>query len=350
MNKSTSILDAWLYEDKELFTSDAQADEWLAAFDADRQLVVSKLGLYKRMFLRPPVFTKRFYHQIYPIQIANWKYQRQFDLFDNFCAINVDLDIRYQATLEYLQRNSELIETINAHIVAVYQAQVDDIVDRELEKLNEGSWVKKGLQTTEKAVSIAVCEMLTVQHVQAQCLCSIRAKFAEFPEVKPGKDHVYLSVLKKSFEAQEEKNLESLRQQQLLEQQAIAEKQRQLEYLQQLTELELRAQSLEAEKNRRLLQDKQDQMVQQLAIEKAIREEQLRHEAELKTLAFDFEMRENEKVQVKRRQSEIQQLTAQLAHENQIEQQKLIAKIQRQESLNALQESNPTLARIMKEQ
>ena len=46
--------------------------------------------------------------------------------------------------------------------------------------------MKQGLNLTEKAVSLAICEMLTVQHVQAQCLCAITAVFAEFPEVKPG--------------------------------------------------------------------------------------------------------------------------------------------------------------------
>ena len=61
-------------------------------------------------------------------------------------------------------------------------------------------------------------------------------------------------------------------------------------------------------------------------------------------------MRENEKVQVKRRQLEIQQLTAQLAHENQIEQQKLIARIQRDELLNALKETSPYLASKLTEQ
>lgn len=350
MSKPQSILDAWLYEDDDPFSANSAGDEWLAAFDADRQLVVSKMGPYRRMFLRPLEFTKRFYHQIYPIQIENWNYVRQIKLFDDFCVIELNLDIRFQATLEYLQRNSELVETINAHIMATYATQVDDIVDRELEKLSEGSWVKQGLVATEKAVSIAICEMLTVQHIQAQCLCSISATFADFPEVKPGKDHVYLSVLKKSFEAQEEKAQESLRQQQLLEQQTLADKARQLEYLGQLTELELRAQAMEAEKTRRLLQDKQDQLVQQLAIEKAIREEQIRHEAELKALAFDYEMRENEKVQVKRRQLEIQQLTAQLAHENQIEQQKLIARIQRDELVNALKESSPYLASKLTEE
>ena len=350
MIKPQSLLDAWLYEENDLLGNHSDSEEWLAAFDADRQLVVSKLGPYKRMFLRPPEFTKRFYHHIYPIQIGNWHYLRQVKLFDDFCAIELNLDIRFQATLEYLQRNSELVDTINSHIMATYATQVDDIVDRELEKLDAGTWVKEGLTAIEKALAIAICEMLTVQHIQAQCLCSIAANFAEFPEVRPGKDYVYLSVLKKSFEAQEEKSQETQRQQKLLEQQALAEKERQLEYLSQLTELELRAQALEAEKTRRLLRDKQDQLVQQLAIEKAIREEQIRHESDLKALAFDYEMRENEKVQVKRRQLEIQQLTAQLAHENQIEQQKLIARIQRDELLNALKETSPYLASKLTEQ
>lgn len=350
MSKPQTVLDSWLYEEANLFGEQAVTEDWLAAFDADRQLVVSKMGPYKRMFLRPLGFTKRFYHQIFPITIENWPYQRQLRLYDGFCDLDLNLDIRFQATLEYLQRHSELIDTINSHIISTYTTQVDDLVERELERLNEGSWVKQGLQSNEKAVSLAIGEMLAVQHIQAQCVCSIKATFADFPEVKPGKDHVYLNVLKKSFEAQEEKNQETLRQQKLLERQAIEEKERYLAHMQELTELELRAQAVEAEKNRRLLQERQDQLVQQLAIEKLIREAEIRHDAELKALAFDSDLRENERVQVKRRQNEIQQLTAQLAHETEIERQRHLAKVQRAELLTSLNESNPGLARFLNEE
>ena len=51
-----------------------------------------------------------------------------------------------------------------------------------------------------------------------------KARFQEFPEVKPGKDHVYLNVLKKAFELREEKNLENQRQQRLLEEHNLSER------------------------------------------------------------------------------------------------------------------------------
>ena len=331
MSKPQSILDSGLQEGCDsLFANPAQGDEWQALFDADRQLVISKIGPYQRQFLRPANFTKRFFHQIYPIRIENWSYQRDTALFDGFCHVTLSVDIRFQASLEYVQRNLERIETINNHIMATYAGQVDDIVDRELVRLHDGAWVKHGLYATEQKVATAISELLLLQHIQAQCLCSVKARFHEFPEVKPGKDNVYLQVLKKSFEGREEKNLENMRQQRLQEEQALREREQHLEYLRRLTELELQAQAIEAEKNRRLLEERQDQLVQQLAIEKNLYAEQIRHQAELKALELDSELREHEKTQAKRRMAEIQQLTAQLEHEAALEQQKVLAQLERE--------------------
>jgi hypothetical protein len=334
MNNPDQELEQWLQEGDDIFAAQSlETDNWIADFDADRQLVVSKLGPYKRLFLRPLKFSQRFYHQLFPLNIESWNYRRQIQLFDNFCQIDLVLDLRFQSSLAYAQRNDELLDRLNQHIKQTYNPAIDDIINRELQTLDDGSWVQNGLLVVEKRIALAVCEVLIIQHIQAQAVCKINARFAEFPAVQPGKNNVYLHVLKKSFETEEVNNQERYRQQRLLELQEVEEKQRQLEQIKQVAELALQAQAIEAEKNRRLLQEKQEQLVQQLEIEKNIHTEHLNHQAQLKAIEFDIELREKEQQQTKQRQIEIQQLKAQLAHEAEIEAEKIRAQIQRRQTL-----------------
>ncbi|MFM8340705.1 MAG: hypothetical protein ACKN9F_00625 [Methylomonas sp.] len=334
MNNPDQELEQWLQEGDDIFAVQSlENDNWIADFDADRQLVVSKLGPYKRLFLRPVKFIQRFYHQLFPLSIESWSYRKNIYLFDNFCQIDLVLELRFQPSLAYAQRNDDLLDCLNQHIKQTYNPAIDDIINRELQALDEGSWVQTGLQDIEKRIALAVCEVLIIQHIQAQAVCKIYAHFAEFPAVQLGKDNVYFHVLKKSFETQELNNQERNRQQRLLELQELEEKQRRLEQLKQVAELELQAQAIEAEKNRRLLQEKQEQLVQQLEIEKHIHTEQLNHQAQLKAIEFDIELREKEQQQTKQHQIEILQLKAQLAHDAEIEAEKIRAQIQRRQTL-----------------
>ncbi|MDD1620285.1 MAG: hypothetical protein LUQ11_02305 [Methylococcaceae bacterium] len=329
MNNPMTELENWLAGGDIVEEHYLGADSWIAGFDADRQAVVIKLGPFKRLFLRPEKFTKRFYHQLHPLTIEIWPYRRQIKLFDDFCTVDMVLDLRFQATLSYVQRNSELLPTINQHIKRTYADLLDDIVNRELQNLGDGSWVHTGLSLVEQSITRSICEQLAIQQIQSQAICNIKASFEEFPAVQPGRDNVYLNVLKKTFEINDQKNRELIRQQRMLEQQEFEEKQRRLEHLKQLIEIETQAQAIEAEKNRRLLEEKEDQLSRQLAIEKRIHAEQLRHEAQLKEMLLDSELRLQEQRQAKQRLAEIQQLNEQLAHQARIEDTKIMAELAR---------------------
>lgn len=332
MNKPGTELENWLGGGDVFEEQFPGAENWVAGFDADRQAVIIKLGPYKRLFLRPQKFTKRFYHQLYPLTIETWPYRRQIKLFDDFCTLDLVLELRFQATLSYVQRHSELLPTINQHIKQTYADLLDDVVNRELQNLGEGSWVQTGLSGVEKSIMNSLCEILAIQQIQSQAICNIAVSFEEFPAVQPGRENVYLHVLKKTFEINDKKARELGRQQRLLEQQALQEKQRQLEHLQELTELELQAQALEAEKVRRLLEEKEDQLALQLAIEKRIHAERIKHEAELKEMLFDIELRAQEQQQAKQRLAEIRLLSEQLAHQAAIEEKKRLAEPARPET------------------
>jgi hypothetical protein len=253
-------------------------------------------------------------------------------LFDDFCTVDIALDVRFQATLNYVQKNTEVLESINQHIQGLYAAVIEDKINQELNKLADGSWVRDGLSEHEKRVAITVCEVLTQQHIQAEAICQMSVSFIDFPEVQLGKDSVYLHVLKKTFELNEEKNQERQRQQRLNEQQVLSAKQQELEHLKQLAEMQRQIQLAEAEGQIQLLHDKEQQLALQLEAERRLHEVQINHEQQLKEMSLELELRIQQELDARRRLAETQQMTDRLAHQALLEDKQTLAEIQRRES------------------
>ena len=331
MNNPNSELDAWLAGEDIFDQSLTVPEDWVAGFDADRQLVVLKVGPFKRLFLRPGNFNKRFYHQLYPLKIETWPYRRQIKLFEDFCTLDITLDIRFQATLIYVQKNTEQLDSINLHIKQLYADVIEDKISQELSKLADGSWVQNGLSRHENRIAISICELLTQQHIQAEALCHIAVTFVDFPEVQLGKDSVYLHVLKKTFELNQQKHAELQRQQQLDHQQALQAKQQELEHLKQLAEMRRQIQLQDAETQIQLLQDKEQQLERQREVERRIHTEQINYEQQLKEINFDIEMRVQQQLEARQRLIETQQMTDKLAHQALLEDKQTVAEINRRE-------------------
>lgn len=329
MTDSNTELDAWLAGEDLFGNSEMRPDTWMASFDADRQLVEARLGPFKRLFLRPAKFSKRFYHQIYPLRIESWPYRRQLKLFDDFCTMDIALDLRFQATLEYARRNTEVLESINQHIKTLYAGVIEDKINQELSNLADGSWVQNGLAKHEKRIALSVCEVLTQQHIQAEAICRMSVTFVDFPEVQLGRDSVYLHVLKKTFEVNQQKHQEHLRQQRLAEQQALQEKQQELEHLKQMAEMQRLIQLQEAEAQIQRLLDKEQFLARQHEVEKRIHTEQILHEQSLKKISFEAELETQQQLDAKQRLNELNQLEEQLAHQTLVEERKTLAEIKR---------------------
>lgn len=336
MSNPNSDLDAWL-AGEDLFEQTMQEpEEWVAGFDADRQVVLMRLGPFQRLFLRPLKFSKRFYHQIFPLQIQTWPYRYQVKLFDDFCTVDVSLQLRFQATLSYVQKNLEALEGINQHVQAVYGAVVQDKINQELHKLADGSWVQNGLALHEKRISLNVCEVLTQQYIQAEAICKMNVTFVDFPEVQLGKESVYLHMLKKTYELNEQKNQEILRQQKLDEQQALLAKQQELEHLKQLAEMQRHIQLAEAEAQIQLLQDKENLIARQREVELRLRAEEIEYEQQLKKIRQDSELRTQHVLDMQQRQAEIEQIGDSLAHQAFLEETRTVAEIQRKQKQQQL--------------
>lgn len=332
MSNSLSELERWLSGGELVTTENASLEDWEPGFDVDRQVVRSRIGgLYEKVFLRPDIFTKRFYHEIYPLQIDEWLYKECIELFDGFCVVEVELEMRFQATLKYVQRNVEALKDINSHIKMTFQRLLADIIHKEIRFLHEGQWVKNGLRDIENKIAVKICEMLMVQNIQSQALCKLTAEFQEFPEVRPGKDNVYLHVLKQSHEINEEKKQTFFEQNQAIREMKLQQKQLDIAQLQQYAEIERQKRAQKADHKLILLQDEERAISSQLEIEKRIEIEKIKHRQHLKDLEREAELQSQQRFASLEREVELEDMQEKLAHQANLEQHKIRADLEKRE-------------------
>ena len=202
------------------YADNQQNDEqWDPGFDAERCVVFANLGPYRKLFERPAKFTKRFYHTLYPLPVEHWELHEQVGLYDDFCIIDIELTLRFQATYNYVTKNTVELEHINTNIKAAYDDLVRNIVQTKLLNMPDARWVETGLANVEQAIALAVSELLLMHDIQAMSTCALFPTFKSFPDIKFKEDAAYLLVLKKSFEATNKKQQEQFVQEQILEHQ-----------------------------------------------------------------------------------------------------------------------------------
>lgn len=334
-HSSRTEIDQWFIEgtlaDDELAVSEA----WDPVFDADRQLVLTKMGPYWKLFLRPEGFVKRFYHLVYPIPVENWCITEQVKLYNGFCTIAVTLDIRFQATLKYARSNMDILSDLNEHIKTAYEDLLINLIHKELLKLSDGAWVQKGLADIEKKISLAASEMLILQNIQSQVLCTLKPSFEEFPDVQLAQENVYLCVLKKSFELNEAQREELFRQEQETEQQKLEHKQKQLDQFNRDAELERLRQAQEALNKKLLLEEQEKQLQEQFEIEQRLHAEKVKHENSLKEITLEADLQEQQKHEARLRIAEQKTHMESLAHQAKLKAKELEADIAKYETQQA---------------
>lgn len=333
MNSSRTEIDKWLF--KGVLASDDLDQVWEPLFDADRQLVHSKIGPYSRLFLRPEGFVKRFYQRVYPLPVGHWRITRQIKLYDGFCTIDVALDIRFQATLKYALHAMDSLSDLNGHIKSAYEDLLINLVDKELLNLSDGIWVHKGVADIEKRICLAISEMLILQNIQSQTLCALKPSFEAFPDVQLAQEQVYLSVLKKNFELNEAKREELFRQELEFEQQQREHKQQQLDQLNHDAELERVKQAQDALHKKLLLEDQEQQLLEHFEIEHRLHAEQVKHTNSLKELTLEADLQEQQKHEARLRIAEQRSHMEALAHQAKLKEQELEADIAKHENQQA---------------
>lgn len=334
MNNSKTEVDSWLMT---LSSENEEAvnEVWEPGFEVDRQVVHSKFGPYVKLFLRPDNFVKRFYHTVYPLPIEEWQCKDQAILYDGFCTIDIVLDVRFQPTFNYAASNMELLSELNEHIKNAYHDVAFDLVNRELLNLSDGAWVQEGLDKTETRICSSINEMLILQNIQSEVSCKLTPSFEEFPDVQFAKESVYLSVLKKSFEFNEQEREELFRQRQRQEKQKIDHKRQQLQQINEMAELDRQRQALLSENNKFLLEEKTLQQLDQFEVKKKIHADKVGHISELKEIDLAIELKDKEKKQALMRENEQHEKVELIAHQAKLKEKELAADIAEYEAEQA---------------
>ena len=299
-------LENWLVMTDPNASASDDGDIWDAGFTADRQFVVSRLGVYHKAFLKPDNFVKRFYHTVYDLPLEEWICNETLKLYNDFCAVKIEVGIRFQATEKYGLTHLSDLHDINDHIKISYRGLVLDIINRELNNLSDGAWVHDGLDKVEIKIASSIREMLVLQNIQSQVICKLEPSFDGFPDTKIEKENIYLQVLKKSYETNEKEKEELFRQKQEEEKQKIEHKKKQLIQMNEVAELDRQRLSLQAANIKQLLAEKEQQQLHQFEIKRRIHEEQVKHDILLKEMSSIAELDEKERHQTREREVEEQ--------------------------------------------
>jgi hypothetical protein len=318
MNSNLSPLDAWLSGENNALNSSQLF--WDPGFDAERRVVVSQLGPYHKLFERPQNFIPRFFHRVYALPIEDWHLTTNTRFYDGFCNMTTELQIHFQATLKYVERNIDTLPEVNRQIKASYESVIKDIVNTELSHLKDGLWVQTGLGTMERQIESVINETLIVKHIQCRTICALTPVFAELTddEKLDGRfiqESIYLSVMQKNFEFREKQNQELFRQEEELESLRLEHNKKLLEAINKEDEIQRQKQALEAETVKRRLEEQEAQRLEQHAIETRLHEEKTKHEMHLKEIELAAEIQYQKEKQIRQQQLDLQKQAQQLEHE-----------------------------------
>ncbi len=318
MSSSLSPLDVWLAGENSAF--DPSQPFWDPGFDAERRVVISKLGPYHKLFERPQNFIPRFFHHIYSLPIDDWHVTVNTRLYGGFCAMTTELQIHFQPTLKYVERNIDALPEVNRQIKTSYESVIKDIVNAELSHLKDGKWVQTGLAEMERQIESVINETLILKHIQCRAICALTPVFEELTDDEKldgrfTQESIYLNVMQKNFEFREKQNQELFRQEEELELLRLEHKQKLLETINQEDEIQRQKQALEAETIKRRLEEQGAQRVEQHAIETRLHEEKTKHETHLKEIELTAEIQYQKEKQIRQQQLEMQKQAQQLEHE-----------------------------------
>ena len=335
MSSSLSPLDAWLTGEIAALDSDQQF--WDPGFDAERRVVISKLGPYHKLFERPQNFIPRFYHRVYPLPIDDWHLTTKTRLYGGFCTMTIDLQIHFQPTLKYIERNIDALPEVNRQIKSSYESVIKDIVNAELSHLKDGKWVLTGLAEMERQIESIINETLILKYIQCRAVCQLTPAFAEITDDEKldgrfTQEAVYLNVMQKNFEFREKQSQELFRQEEELELLRLEHKQKLLETINQEDEIQRQKQALEAEIIKRRLEEQEAQRIEQHAIETRLHMEKINHEAHLKEIELAAEIQYEKEKQIRQQQLELQKRAQQLEHD------RLLKELQRDAETSAYEQ------------
>jgi len=293
MTTNLSPLDAWLSGEHNESLNNHEF--WDPGFDAERRVVVSHLGPFYRLFERPENFIPRFYHRIYSLPITDWQLSIKTRLYDGFCTITTDLNIYFQATLQYAEKSQDTLSEINRQIKTRYECLIKDTVTAELSQLKDGLWVQTGLTEMERTIESVLNETLISKHIQCRVMCTLTPTFLALTDEEQlngrfTQEAIYLNVMQKNFEFREKQSLELFRQEQELEAIRLAQQKKQLESIYQDDEIQRQKQAMEAEVIKRRLEEQTTQHIEQQQIKTRLHQQNIVHDTQLREIELAAEI------------------------------------------------------------
>jgi hypothetical protein len=271
--------------------------DWDPGFDGGRQVVVSRLGPWRRVFARPERYRKWFFHTLYDLPLDEWEMTAPPRSLAGVCRVQTALFIRFQPAVRYLAANIDCLVDPYAHVRQRFRAVMVDQAEQALKDLARGDWLEEGLTPTERAVEEAVNVTLALNDIHARCRCEIEVEFLADGQQPPSpvmKDAGFYDKypeLMRGRIAQEQQDMQE-RMGQLDEKrrQHLAYRERQLELERQTLELEQRAEreTLTEMKGKLHLAEEEQRLQRESELRR--HQEQLQQEAELQRQSREAEL------------------------------------------------------------
>jgi hypothetical protein len=291
------------------FALEQQNNDWQPGFEGDRRVVLSKFGPFVRCYRKPKKYIKRYWHSVYSLPIENWQIALSKQLFGGFCSIDAKVDLRIQASYKFALANMVDLANINKLIKSNFEGLILDLLEQALGKLEDGEWIKSGLNEAKQQIETTINETLIVQNIQCRAIVELEPTFARISEVDEFDEHfirksVYLDVMRQNFAFREQQKQEWFRQQDSLAEQALEHKTTQLQLLEKEGELLCLQQAKEAENQQRLLRESGTHKQTQLETERQIHEQDISHQSLIQEMEYQEEIKERKKKQLINQQTE----------------------------------------------
>ncbi len=191
---------------------------WDPGFEGDRRIVVARLGPFLRLYRCPRHFVKRFYHTVYDLAIEDWTVNMEQKLLGGLCVMHVELSVRFQPTLTYVEEHFDALLDVARHIKSHYQMLLEDAIQEELLTAEANHWIPDRLTEIEHRIEDRINESLMVQHIQCRTGCRLDPVFQELNEEDWALDgrfrhrSAYLEVMRRHHEFRDKRNHELFRQ------------------------------------------------------------------------------------------------------------------------------------------
>lgn len=272
---------------------------WEAGFEGDRRIVVSKLGPFLKVYARPRQYTRRFFHQVYELNIEDWPIPVEPLRLGPLCTVEARLSVRFQPTLKFAREHLEHLADLGGLIKSSYQTLLRDAAEQELRALEPTGQMEEDAVRVERRIEDIVHELLALREIQCRARCVVDIVFASpdrLDEQTLGGDakhkEVYLELLRRRRESAERLAREHYDRQLHEHQLKLEHEAKMLELHRQEAELRRQKQAHETEQVRTDLSADELRYTEQIDSEVRLREERIRHEARLRQMELEADLAE----------------------------------------------------------